>query len=444
MAYFGQSVESLEKRCADLRSRRDKAIQAARQISEDAAAGKRPDNRETETAYQRANSEFDSLARELREAQTDLATARAASETAREFDSAFTRATGGKGLMSDMTYVPQAEARYGKPFGPGQGFSDLGDSAERGKRTPEEAGEYIRAILLGDFEKRATMVENVNGMGGYFVPEVLSSPLLDLARAETRVAQLGASVIPLESDTNHVPRHDVDPVLAFRNEAALIAETNTTIGDVVLTPRSAAALIRVSEELLEDSQFPFDAYIAGVVAAAAAAAMDQKALYGSGTAPEVRGVKNTAGVVVTNLGANGAALSNHDAIVDLVARVNGKGYTTTGLLTSPRLYGSMAKFREGAGTGQYLAPPKYISDLPFLTSTNVPTTLTVGTSGAVCTDVFAGDWSKVLIGVRHALSIRVLNERFADTGEIGFVASLRFDVQVSRPAALEILSGVTN
>ena len=432
----GLSVRQAETALRNAQEAQKRALREARSISEDAANGRRPDNAETEQAYKRAMADFDRLSDDVKNARSDLDEARRGEDTAATLSNSLTRARVFEGSET-MTVSP--EARYGRPLGT-RSFSELAGTSN----TASEAGEYIRALIRDDVQTRATMVEGTNSAGGYLVPINFASPLLDLARAKTQVVRAGAQVIPLETAETRIPRHDTDPVFTMRNEAAAVTETSTTIGNVTLTPRMGSALVRASIELVEDSSIDFGDYISNVLAEAAAVTIDQKALYGSGVAPDVRGVKNTAGVTITNLGANGAALANHDALVDLLARVKAKGYPVSAVVYNPRTEASIAKFREGAGTGQYLAPPAYLTNTLWLPTTQVPTNLVVGTSGATTTDVFAGDWSKVLIGVRHELSIQVLREAFASTGEYGFIAHMRFDVQVTRPAALEVLSGVTN
>jgi HK97 family phage major capsid protein len=52
------------------------------------------------------------------------------------------------------------------------------------------------------------------------------------------------------------------------------------------------------------------------------------------------------------------------------------------------------------------------------------------------------DWSKFLLGIRTALRVRVLEERYADFGPVAFVADLRADVQLSQPAAFNVITGI--
>ena len=46
------------------------------------------------------------------------------------------------------------------------------------------------------------------------------------------------------------------------------------------------------------------------------------------------------------------------------------------------------------------------------------------------------------MGIRTQVQIEVLTERYADYGQVGFLAWWRGDVRVARPAAFDITTGV--
>ena len=69
-------------------------------------------------------------------------------------------------------------------------------------------------------------------------------------------------------------------------------------------------------------------------------------------------------------------------------------------------------------------------------------TQTQGTASGTASDIFVGDWSELVIGIRTSFSIQVLSERYADTGSIGLLAWFRGDVLVTRPKAFAVVQGV--
>jgi HK97 family phage major capsid protein len=56
--------------------------------------------------------------------------------------------------------------------------------------------------------------------------------------------------------------------------------------------------------------------------------------------------------------------------------------------------------------------------------------------------VFVGKWDELVVGMRTNFGVKVLQERYADTGTIGLLAWLRADVLVLRPKSFYVLSGV--
>lgn len=78
----------------------------------------------------------------------------------------------------------------------------------------------------------------------------------------------------------------------------------------------------------------------------------------------------------------------------------------------------------------------------MLATTSASVAETQGTSNAG-SSILLGDFSQVYVGMRTSLQISILNERYADAGQIGFVSWLRADVLVVHPAALARISGIT-
>ena len=78
--------------------------------------------------------------------------------------------------------------------------------------------------------------------------------------------------------------------------------------------------------------------------------------------------------------------------------------------------------------------------MPMLVTTKIPINGGAGTNES---SIFAGDWSRLLIGMRTDLRIEILKERYADTHQYGFVAFLRADVAAEHEAAFTVLEAIT-
>jgi hypothetical protein len=86
--------------------------------------------------------------------------------------------------------------------------------------------------------------------------------------------------------------------------------------------------------------------------------LDQVALYGTGTDPEPRGLKNTSGILTASMGANGAAIANHDPLVDAVGTLRDNNEDPTAIVYSPRTGRALAKLKDT--TSQPLSVSNYL------------------------------------------------------------------------------------
>lgn len=330
--------------------------------------------------------------------------------------------------------TPLTEGRSMAQYIEGRG---LVNSDERDLRV----GAYFRGMLTGNWHgaeaERRAMVAGTATAGGHLIPAPLSAKIIDRARNSTRVMQAGATIVPMESATLKLARLVGDPSMAWHTEMALIAASDAQFDAVTLTARSLAARVIISRELIEDAD-GVDEAIINAFAQQLAATVDGAALYGTGTAPEPRGVKNVAEVTKTPLAANGAAPS-YDALIDSAYRVRTANHEPNAFIYAPRTGSSLAKLKDS--TGQYLRPPVALDEITRYETGQVPVNLTVGTSTDT-SDVFTGDWSELLIGIRTQLEVSILKERSADVGAFELLAWWRGDVAVARPGAFDVITGV--
>jgi HK97 family phage major capsid protein len=285
------------------RERRDRIREAlnaliAQTDSDAAACGRASEARALRTSRQ---PQIDALTAEVDQAEEEVRRAEGLPAWDRALD---TRAANHRAAGYD-TYAlgapdpGRAELRAGE---------HLTDWARRSRlipadheRTPLSLGKYLKGMVTGQWQdadaERRVMSEGTLTAGGYAVPTVLSSQIIDKARNATRVLQAGGRVVPMANATVDIARWEGDPSGSWRNESALISATDAVLGRVRLTARSFATLTRASLELLQDADpMSIEQELRRAFGADLALKLDLAALYGSGTAPEPRGVKNQAGV----------------------------------------------------------------------------------------------------------------------------------------------------
>jgi HK97 family phage major capsid protein len=67
---------------------------------------------------------------------------------------------------------------------------------------------------------------------------------------------------------------------------------------------------------------------------------------GSGTPPEIRGLKNVSGIGTVSMGTNGAALANLDVFADAISSVLEAGGNPSAIVMHPRTWRAVIKLKE--------------------------------------------------------------------------------------------------
>jgi len=303
-------------------------------------------------------------------------------------------------------------------------------------------GEYIAAMVRGtnDVSIKNALSEGTDSAGGYTVPKRLLSNVIDKMRAKSTVIQAGALTVPLDTQVTTIARIASDPAAGWRMENAAVAESDPTFEGVTFNARSLAVLVKVSRELLDDS-VNIDQALTMAFAGAMAGEADRVALFGSGTAPEPRGVFNTTNINSVSMGANGAALTSYGKLLDFLYELElDNAGKPTAAIQHPRTWRTIQGFADT--TNQPLQPPPALANLPQLVSTTVPINQTQGTANNA-SSVIVGDFSQLLIGIRQEMRIEILREAFASNLQYGFLCHLRMDVAVAHPESFCKLIGIT-
>ena len=277
--------------------------------------------------------------------------------------------------------------------------------------------------------------------GGFSVPGVLMPGILDAMVPASSLLTAGAGIVPLEQGAKTFTTAAINtiPTAAWRNESAAVATSDPAFRAVVATPRSLSFMFKVSRELLADA-VGLTASLNQAIAQAFAKELDRVGLRGTGSAPEPRGILNTAGIQAVTNGTNGAALASYANLFSATqALLQADAPMPTAAIMSPRSLVKLGGLLDS--TGQPVNMPEMLKPLKLISTSQVPNNLTVGTSSD-CSEIYVGDFSKLYFAMRESVSIQMLNEAYASTGEIGFACHVRADVVLTYPAAFAVVTGV--
>lgn len=305
------------------------------------------------------------------------------------------------------------------------------------------AGEYLRGLVMGagnNQELRVALSEGSDSAGGFSVPDMILGQIIDRMRAQTHVIGAGAITLPLNTERTSLVTIESDPQPAWRSENSLVTESAPTFGSLIFSAKSVAVLVKVSRELMEDS-LNINTALETALTAAMAQELDRVCLYGAGGGVEPQGLVNNSNINVYSMGANGAQITNWTQLLasaQMLADANAADPTAA--IMAPRTRFTLAGLVDTLG--QPLRRPDLIEKLPLLQTSKVPTNETQGTATGVCSSIITGDFRQLFIGMRTAMRIEVLKERFADNLQYGFLCHMRMDVGVAQPKSFVVLKGI--
>lgn len=290
---------------------------------------------------------------------------------------------------------------------------------------------------------RAALTEGTDASGGYLVPSVLLPGILNALVPASAMLQAGANVAVLnqQADSFRIAATDTIPTAAWRSESGNVAESDPAFRSITITPRSLAFRFKVSRELLQDAP-GLEVALRTAIAQAFAKELDRAGLRGTGTAPEIRGLLNISGVNAVDMALpDGAALTNYNKLINaarLIKEANAPAPNAA--IISTREDETIALFADT--TGQPLRRPDALADWKFITSSQIPTNLTVGAS-TDCSELYVGDFGLFTFFMREGVSVQLLKELYAETGQVGFVCHTRVDVAAMYAKAFAVIKGIT-
>lgn len=302
-------------------------------------------------------------------------------------------------------------------------------------------GRIMKLMALGggtEAERRA-LNEGTDNAGGYTVPAVLMPGLIDLMRKKSVCNAAGMSTVLLQSNKTSIAKLLTDPQAGWRLELGNVAESEPTFEKVEFIAKSLAVMVKISRELLADS-LNIEQALMDALTQSLSLEVDRVCLFGTGTNPEPRGIANTSGILTHSLGTNGGQLTNYAAIITALQKLSeANAEVPTALIMAPRTKFGLAGLTDT--TGQPLNAPSVVASIPQLDSTSIPVNMVKGTA-TNATKLITGDFTQLLLGVRESLQIELLKERFAETMELAFLASLRVDVAVAHAESFCVVDGI--
>jgi HK97 family phage major capsid protein len=293
-------------------------------------------------------------------------------------------------------------------------------------RLNEEERTLMERRMVVDSESRA-MGTNSETAGGYLVPEGFFNAIVEARLYFGGMRQSRATIVPTASGNNLPIPTDNDT----SNTGELVGENNpatsldTSIGQVMLNAYMySSKIIKVSRQLLNDSAFPLQPYIARKFAQRLGRIQNTHFTTGDG-ASKPQGVVTGASSGVA--GATGQTTSIiYGDIVDLEHSVDRDYRENAEWMMSDTMLKVIKKLKDGEGRplwvpGLALRQPDSILGYGYVVNNDV------AVPAASAKSLLFGDFSQYYIRDVQDILVLRLDERYAENLQVGFLAFARCD-----------------
>jgi HK97 family phage major capsid protein len=272
--------------------------------------------------------------------------------------------------------------------------------------------------------------------GGYLVPDEFERTLIE-ALTEENIFRSLAKVITTSSGDRKIPVVASKGTAAWIDEEGTITDTDDAFNQVSIGAYKLATMIKVSEELLNDSVFNLEAYIAKEFGRRIGNKEEEAFFIGDGSGKPTGLLAATGGAQLGVTAASATAITV-DEVLDLFYALKAPYRKKAVFIMNDSTVKAIRKLKDGQG--QYLwqpslqaGTPDTILNRPIYTSAYLPTIASAAKS------IIFGDLGYYWVADRQGRVFKRLNELFAVTGQVGFVATQRVDGKLILPEAVKIL-----
>ena len=196
--------------------------------------------------------------------------------------------------------------------------------------------------------------------GGYLVPDEYERTLVEALEEENIFRQL-AKIIQTSSGDRKIPVVASKGTASWIDEEAAYPESDDSFGQVSIGAYKLATMIKVSEELLNDSVFDLPSYIAREFARRIGAAEEEAFFTGNGTGKPT-GILNTTGGAETGVTAASATAITMDEVMDLYYSLRAPYRRNAVFIMNDSTVKAIRKLKNG--NGDYLWQPSLTAGQP--------------------------------------------------------------------------------
>jgi HK97 family phage major capsid protein len=280
--------------------------------------------------------------------------------------------------------------------------------------------------------------------GGYAVQTSVGG-LITALSPKLVLAGLGATIFDNLTGNLDLPSFGTEPTAAWETETGAADEVSPAATKISYTPNRLAAFIDVSKQLMMQSSPSIDAYLRDFLLRAVASKLQAAALHGNGSG--IAGVAGTSNIGSIVGGTHGAA-PLWDDITGLYKEIaiDNADIGNLAYVTNPQVVNKLQNTpKQGSGIeGNFIMnTPNLLNGFNCAVTTSVSSTLEKGTSGAVCSAIFFGNWADLGLASWGGMDILVNPYTKGKDGITEVILNTYLDSNVHRASSFAAMLDAT-
>lgn len=301
------------------------------------------------------------------------------------------------------------------------------------------SGKDTRGIMVPSDVLKANLRDLTAGTpadGGRLVAtDLLASSFIELLRNRSILRAAGATMLNGLVGNVAIPKQSGGATAFWVAENAAPTESQQTFAQVSLTPKTVGAFTDISRRLTMQSSIDVESLVRTDLATVLAIEIDRAGLHGSGASNQPTGVAATAGIGSVAGGANGAQPTWGNIVqLETEVAIDNALVASCGYITNSRIVGRLKQTSRVSGQNGFIwegsGTDSTMNGYNAWVSNQVASNLTKGTSNGICSAIFFGNWSDLLIGMWGGLDLMVDPYSGSTAGTVRVVALQDVDVAV--------------
>lgn len=273
-------------------------------------------------------------------------------------------------------------------------------------------GEILRA-------KRDLTVGTATAGGNLVATDLMADSFIELLRNKSVVQRAGATVMNGLVGNIAIPKQTGAATAYWVAESGAPTESQQTVGQVSMTPKTVGAYTDFSRRLILQSSLDVENMVRRDLAAVIALAIDSAALYGTGSSNQPTGLKLQSGINTKDFAAATPTFAELVGMESEVASDNAD-VGTMRYLVNAAMRGGLKSAEKFSSTGQTIWEP----------GNTVNGYATEVSNQVASGDVFFGNFADLLIGFWSGLDLTVDPYAGATSGTVRVIALQDVDIAV--------------